>query len=512
MIGAAIDHVVSWFAPAAAARRKHARNVYSRFASRGYDAGSRDRLSANWLPSNQSPDLALSTDAATIRARARDLVRNNPYARGILFALVRNVVGCGIFPQANTGDEQLDESVEELFSRWARVADVSGRLTWWEIQRLAFQEVLEAGECLIHFTSVDDDRSRPLRFAVELIDADRIADDRYSAMKIASPNGNEIRRGVEIDAFGRPVAYWLYPRHPNDVNGLWTQAERFPADQFVHLFKCERIGQTRGVSMFAPVIQALKSLHYYTENELQASAVASCFTAAIKTMGGPADGGLLDTVDSDSSDTDGNQFEYLQPGMVARLLPGEEVEVINPSRPNNDASAWLTFLLRALATGVGLSYERMCRDYTQTNYSSARSSDLEDRREFRVQQDWVCSHMCDPVYLRFLEAAVDEAKIPATASELLSDYDTVTKHHWQKPGWEWVDPVKEFTASDQAVQANLSTLQDELGARGKDLRTVLEQRAKEKRLMREMGITEEMEDEGETDGETQGQVAAGQSE
>lgn len=506
--------MVSWFNPAAAARRRHARSVYEKISARAYDAAGTSRTGAFWQPTNQSPDLALSSDAAMIRARARDLVRNNHYARGILQALVRNVVGCGVFPQATTGAESLDEQIEDLFDRWAKVADAQGRLTWWEIQRLAYQEVREAGECLLHFTSVEEDRSRPLSLAVELIDADRLADDRYSAMRVTPANGNEIRRGVEVDARGRAVAYWIYPHHPNDVNGVWAQPERYDASEFVHLYKCERIGQTRGISMFAPVVTALKGLHYYQENELQASAVASCFTAAIKTLGGPADGGLLDTVDTNSSDTDGNQFEYLQPGMVARLLPGEEVEIINPARPNNDAHSWLTFMLRGLATGVGLSYERMCRDYTQTNYSSARASDLEDRRSFRVEQDWLCSHLCDPVYMRFIEAAVDEGKIAVSASELLSEYDTITAHHWQTPGWEWVDPQKEMTASQMAVSANLSTLQDELGARGKDLKTVLMQRAKEKQLLQDLGLQEEMQAEEQADSEeddAETQVSSGQA-
>lgn len=509
MIGATIDRMVSWFSPATAARRRHARSIYERIAGRGYDGATKDRTQGFWQPANQSPDLAMQSDATTIRARARDLVRNNAYAAGALRALVRNVVGRGIFPQADTGNETAGEQIEQLFERWNHTADAGGRLTFYDIQRLAYQEVLEAGECLIHFTTVDDDRSRPLRMALELVDADRLADDAFTAARIRSPEGNEIRRGVEVDALGRPVAYWIYPRHPNDINSIYESAERRPASEFLHLFKSERIGQTRGISIFAPVITWLKNLHYYTENELQASAVASCFTAAIKTMGGPADGSLLDTVDSDNTDTDGNTFEYLQPGMVARLLPGEEIEVVNPSRPNSDAEAWLTYLQRALATGLGLSYERMARDYTKTNYSSARNSDLEDRREFRVEQDWLCSHLCTPVYLRFLEAAVEEQEVPITASELLGEYPTVTKHYWQRPGWEWVDPEKEAKASQLAIQSNLSTLADELGQRGRDLNTTLKQRAKEQQMIADMGLQPQQQEESGDAAETQ--VASGQT-
>ena len=492
MIGRSLDRVISWFAPARAARRANARRVFSQVQRRGYDAAKHDRTNASWLASNSSADMELQSAASTIRARARDLVRNNAYARGVMKALVRNVVGCGFKPQARIdGQEEANREIEAVFGRWARVADAAGRLTLWEIQQLAYQEVKEAGECLIHFTRLENDRARPVSLAIEMIDADRIADDMQTFRK-SEQTENEIRRGVEVDSLGRPVAYYIYPYHPNDINGLWSTPQRVPADECLHLYKIDRIGQTRGVSMFAPVVGWLKQLGYYVDNELQASAVASCFTAAIKTLGGPADGGLLDTIDSDNTDTDGNTFEYLQPGMVARLLPGEEIETINPSRPNSSADAWINLMLRSIAVGSGLSYERMARDYTKTNYSSARSSDLEDRKEFRAEQEWLVHHLCEPIYERFIEAAVAEGKLEGLgAEELMEDYAGYTSHVWQRPGWEWVDPTKEAQASVLALEANLTTLADELGQRGRDLNDTLEQRAKERELIDALGLAPE---------------------
>lgn len=496
MIGESLDHLVSWFAPARAAKRSYARSVYHR-GRRGYDGAKNDRTNSNWRTENRSPDMELMTDANAIRARARDLVRNNAYAKGIVNALLRNVVGCGIVPQARVMNES-DESIEALndqfdtlFDRWARVADATGRLTFWEIQRLVYREVIEAGECLVHFTTVEDDRSRPVSLALELIDADRLAED-YLALRRASPAaGNEIRRGVEVDSLGRPVAYWLYPGHPADLYSGFVTPIRRPASEFLHLYKCDRIGQTRGVSLFAPLISWLKNLGYYVDNELQASAVASCFTAAITTLGGPADGGLLAADETSGSDSDANAFEYLQPGMVARLLPGEKLETVDPTRPNSSADAWINLMLRSMAVGAGLSYERMAKDYSKTNYSSARASDLEDRREFRADQEWLEYHLVGPVWQRFIETAVLEQKVSLPASALVSDYARYTAHAYQAPGWEWVDPVKEAQSSQLALQANLTTLADELGQRGRDLMDTLRQRQREKELLEEFGLAPE---------------------
>jgi capsid protein len=53
----------------------------------------------------------------------------------------------------------------------------------------------------------------------------------------------------------------------------------------IHLLDVDRIAQTRGVPMLAPVIEALKQLDRYAEAELMAAVVSAFFTVFIKTDG-----------------------------------------------------------------------------------------------------------------------------------------------------------------------------------------------------------------------------------
>jgi lambda family phage portal protein len=495
MIGEIIDRAVSWFAPASAARRAHARNVYRGVTGSGYEAGRASRSHNAWLPSNRSPDAELSATADSVRARARDLVRNNAYARGILNAIVRNVVGCGIRPQSRTmsGEEPnrvFNDVAEMLFYRWSKNCDIAGRLNFTEMQRAIIREVREAGECLIQFVE-SSDPLRPIPLALEMIDCDRIASDRLFPRGRNDQTGNAVRRGIEVDAQGRAVAYWIYSEHPNDITTTEWKATRIPAENILHLFHQERIGQTRGVSSFAHVIWWLKNLGYYVENEMQASAVSSCFTVAIKTVDAGLSGSLADAVDEENSDRAGNQFEYLQPGMVPRLLPGEDVAVINPTRNATQSGEWINLMLRSMAVGTGLSFERLSRDYSRTNFSSNRASDLEDRREFRAEQEWLIAHFCEPVWRRVLTSAVLAGLdgFPE-GGEFLANFDDWCEHVWLAPGWEWVDPQKEATASQVALASNLTTLADELASRGRDLTDTLRQRAYEKKLLDEFGLKE----------------------
>jgi len=493
-----VDKVIGYFSPGKALNRMQDRHAFNSAVAnqdtieRAYEAARIDRLNKSWKSYNRSADLELYSDADTIRARARDLVRNNAYARGIIRAKVRNIVGAGIKPQSRVKDsdgeqnETFNELIEEVWDRFQRKVDITGRQSFYEMQQTIISEVAEAGEILVQFVEVNDP-ARQIPFALELIDIDRLSNDE---LQINQATGNEIRRGVEIDANGKTVAYWLYPYHPNDIHTTHVMAERRPAENFIHLFRPNRVGQTRGVSDFAPIVMWLKNLDKYMDNELKSSTVASCFSVAIKTIGAGSDGGIMGPSTDDGTDENSNPFEYLEPALVARLFPGEEIQTIDPGRHQSEAIAWLTLMQRAMGVGTGLSYERLTRDYSQTNYSSNRASDLEDRREFRMEQQWLIDHFCIPVWERFVSLAVaNELEGMPESFEFIANFHKWTAHEWQPPGWEWVDPLKEVTATVMAVENNLSTLAKEnLKRDGSDWRQTLKQRGMERELQSNEGL------------------------
>ena len=233
----------------------------------------------------------------------------------------------------------------------------------------------------------------------------------------------------------------------------------------------------------------MRDLGVYVDNELQASAVASCFTVAIKSETGIT--GLSgNDGDDGASDSDGNPYEFLQPGLVMHLRPNESIESANPGRPNSASEPWINLMLRGIAVGTGLSYETVSRDYSKTNYSSNRASQLEDRRRFRCWQNYLKRNLCQQVWDRFVLLASMKGLdgFPSTA-ELLSARQTPAPVEHQATGWEWVDPTKEQAASEAAIVFNQSTYKDELGAKGKDWRRILRQRSIEQRLLRELELT-----------------------
>ena len=96
----------------------------------------------------------------------------------------------------------------------------------------------------------------PHGLALQAIDADLI-DETFNRPRRGSEN--EIRMGVEIDALGRPVGYWVW--NPGSASGLDLLRERYfvPASEMLHLYDPDRVNQTRGVTWVHSVIDLVKA-------------------------------------------------------------------------------------------------------------------------------------------------------------------------------------------------------------------------------------------------------------
>lgn len=491
-----LDKAISFFSPHAGLRRAQARKVL-----RSYQGGEANRLTNHKRPKNQAADSELMGPfgADALRAWARALVRDNAYAWNVVDTIVSNVIGDGITLQSTveTKDgediENVNDQRDKVFSKWCEVADINGELTFAEIQILAKREMVEAGEVLLRKINTPGKTyrgiTRPVPFALELIEADRLSLERDTfSTRVNRENGNRIIRGIELDDKGKPVAYWIYPEHPNSPYSVRNQTpERIVAAEIIHLYRKDRVGQTRGVSWFAPIMSWMRDLGVYVDNEIQASAVASCFGIVIKSE--TPIGSLLPPSDEDTTDDSGNSLEYLEPAMVSRLRPGESIESINPGRPNSASEPWINLMLRGICAGTGTNYEAIAKDFSKTSYSSSRSSKLEDRPRYKRNQNYIVNHLCLPVWDEFCNAAarVNLEGFP-TSVELLDDRRGVAPVEWQLPEQEWVDPTSEENAAQSSIDGFTNTFQNVLGSKGLSYRAVFYQRAKEEQLRLKLGL------------------------
>lgn len=491
--------LLSWITggrPKAKPLRGDGSQIWASGWNSGFEAAKRNRLTEDWSPGNLSPASIHRLDGRMLRERARDLVLNNPLAESGVSAYINNVIECGITPKPRFEDRGQRQQWVEAWDYWAEFeADSSGQQHLYELQALFLEEVIVAGGCLLHFTVLPTDqaRGRRSRAAVALIPEERFADDRdtFVGFRNRQKSANPITGGVEVDAAtGRPLAYWIYPTHPNATEpALGIDPIRLPADQCHYAFFRRRIGQFRGHTLLHAAIMWLWKLGYYTDNELMASAIKSCFSAVITTEEGGYDGLNDDDPDGPAKDDFGNKLEKLQPGIVSRLKPGEKIEGVGPNTPGGDSTPWLMLIQRSIASGINLSYEELCRDYSKGSFSSVRAAGNADKKRFRRMQKFVVTHFCQPVSRHFVHWQVMAGSdgFP-TRQEYSADPQQYLRLQWRAPGWTSVNPLDDAKANDVRLGNGTITRERILAEEGEDVEDTLDQLAREQDGIEQRGI------------------------
>ncbi|WP_447983791.1 phage portal protein [Nitrospira sp. Nam74] len=495
-----VDRGIEVLSPMWGLQRQRARTTLQLLSA--YRGATKDRLHSAWSPYGGSADADLLPELADLRERSRELNRNDAFAAAITDTVVANVIGTGLRPQAHIdrtvvtiADDlalQFEQQCERAWQRWIPHADAQNRLDFYDIQSLVYRQILENGEVIILPLMVVDDPSRPYSLALEIIEADRLA----TPSDLVSDRS--VREGVKLGSRGEPIGYYIRKAHPGDVDGALITNDTqeafnyYPAFNTVsgrpniyHLYRQKRPGQTRGEPFFAPVLAQFKDLGDYLEAEIVSARVGACFSAFI-TKNDPYAAAAGAT---DSQNTRGQRISSLEPGIIDYLAPGEKVEFASPNRPGGTFEPFTMVVLRSIGAALGLPLELVTKDFSKTNYSSARAAMLEARRFFKNAQQWLGTTLCQPVWEMVIYEAWLREDIPALNifSDLEADYLAA---RWIAPGWGWVDPVKEVDSSINSIKSGLSTLAEECAAQGRDWEEVAEQRAREQTKYKHLGLDE----------------------
>lgn len=439
-----------------------------------------NRLTSDWiLAPLESADQELGGDRDRLVGRARELVRNNAFAAHFVDLVADNVVGpAGIRLQARVRnaagefDTNVNAAIEAAWERWAEpgTATVDGRLSWVDVEQLAVRTLAQDGEALIRMVP----RFRnEFAFAVQVLDPDMID----TTLNRSRGTGiNEIRKGVEINEWGRPVAYWLWSQHPSEP-GRRTR-DQVSADEIIHLYLVRRPGQTRGVTWLAPIMSDMRMLAGYQEAELVAAR-----TAAAK-MG-------FFQQDPESAVADPTQAASREPvtmeadpGRMEILPPGYSFAAWDPQHPNSSFGAFLKTVLRSIASGMGVSYNSLTNDLESVNYSSIRAGLLMERDVWRRLQTWVAAQLHRRVYREWLKWALTAGALELPTAAVGAWFD----HQWLPRGWQWVDPEKDLTAAMLAIRAGLDSRTRLAAENGRDFEEILADLRRENMLADEYQV------------------------
>jgi lambda family phage portal protein len=497
-----LDRAIAYVDPVRAARRLAARGFMA--VAGGYLGARMDRpATREWLTRGQSADAALNPDLPLLRDRSRDLARNAPLAAGALVTVSENVIGRGLTLQARPDWKLLNMTVAEAKIWSSRVesefllfaegmdCDLTRRQNFYGLQKLCFRAVLESGDVIV-LLPMRQRSTSPYSLALQVIEADRLANPLGTLDGIPRSDGKIISSGVEVDADGCPQAYWILDRHPGGPQGMKAKAQRVPARSetldrrlVLHLFECLRPGQVRGVPWFAPVIETIKQLDRYTEAEVMASVLSAMITVFVKSdteEGMASMGAAAQTKAQKSSEV------QLGTGGIIDLAPDEDIASFAPNRPNQAFEPFLLAVLRQIGVALGLPFEVLVKHFT-ASYSAARAALLEAWKFYRNRRIFLAAHFCQPVYESWMEEAILLGRVDAPG---FFDDPAVRRAYllseWVGDAMPQIDPVKEVDAAAKRIEIEVSTLQDEtMQLTGKDWEDVHEQRVEEIRLQKADG-------------------------
>lgn len=481
-----------------------------------YRAASFDRQdTVDWIPAMGSADgdALPARDIAT--ARVREVVRNDPTARAAVTRLTDMLVGAGLRLSAKPDAAALDISPDAaralaiaMQREWRafaedprRTCDAQRRLSMNGLFRLSARSWFVAGEA----TSALDWKPGDQRYStcVLAIDPDRISNP------LGQIDTMTMRGGVQMDASGAPLGYHVREAHAGDwwaYGKAWTwkyveKATGWGRPVFIHAFEPDREGMTKAITPFAALVNLLRMVGKFADNELAAATANALFAAFVESPLSDEDIKQRLTPDGEISDRKSwmatlmrwyEKFPARIGGVrIPVMLPGSKISMNSSPRQTSSFHSFQTAFLQKIAASLDLSYEQLTMDWSRVNYSSARAALNEVWRSTQRGHKAFVEQYVTPIYYAVMEEAFDKGYLetPAGAPDFWTLPGAYLQARWIGPGRGVVDALKEAEAATMRIENFTSTIENECAERGLDYLEVLDQAQIENAELKARGLS-----------------------
>lgn len=398
----------------------------------------------------------------TTRNRARYEVGSDTYCNGMLSTVANDTVGTGPTLQMMTGSKEHDRVIETSFWKWTVAIDLARKL------RTMRRTKAVDGEA---FGSLFTNRQlrNPVRLDVRLLEAEMIASP------VLGMSVNSLTDGIILDDFGNPTAYTVLKEHPGERLSGSLDYEYVPAKEMVHLFNADRPGQIRGISEITPALPLFAWRRRYSLAVLSAAENAAHISWMLKTQQSISDPANLEPLDAIEAER----------GMGMTLPAGWEMQQLKAEQPTAQFDMFTKAIIREIARCLNMPFNIAAGDSSEYNYASGRMDHQIYVKAQRVERSYIELAALDVLLREWWREA---RLVPGELPESLRVHQSPLPHGWRWDGYEHVDPKKEAEAQAIRLESNTTTLAEEWGKVNKDWEEQLRQRAKEKALMRELGL------------------------
>lgn len=435
-----------------------------RLVRAGFDAAQTTKDNAkHWaLTDFCSADSEASPEVRSIlRRRSRYEILNNSYAKGLVQMLANDTIGTGPRLQFHSDYSELNERIENDFARWAEEARLPQKLRLMRIARC------QDGETFAVIGSNPKLDSK-IKIKLDVIEADQFQSDDF----IGEDDTTTVD-GIKYDAYGNPVSYRMTKYHPGDNRGNTSDYIDLPAENVIHTFVEYRPGLHRGVPELTAALHLFAQLRRYNLATLSAAEAAADFAAILYTDAPP---------DGETDAIEPLDAIPLERNMMLSLPAGWKMGQLDPKHPTANHGDFVKSVLSEIARCICATYGTVAGDFSGFNYASGRLDNQVYQKSILVDRAKWESEVLHPILKHWLRewSLVTGKTLPKNLS-----------CEWFWDGFMHVDPVKEASAQSIRLQNLTTTLADEYARTGQDYIKKLKQRAKELKLMQELGLVQE---------------------
>jgi lambda family phage portal protein len=317
----------------------------------------------------------------------------------------------------------------------------------------------------------------PVKLDLKLVEADHVSTPLALAMS-AQTNTEDYDDGIVFDKYGNPVEYHVLRYHPGDMWFTPNEYDRVPAEFVIHYFTAARPGQRRGIPDITPALPLFAQLRRYTLAVIAAAETAADFAGILYT-----------DVPPDGQAVEAEPFEpiELEKRALLTIPAGWKMSQLEAQQPSTTYAEFKHEILNEIARCLNMPYNVAAANSSSYNYASGRLDYQVYYKAIRVERSAIERVVLSKILRAWLrEASLVYNNVPA---QLFTEVPAVA---WFWDGQEHVDPVKEAQAQQIRLANHTTTLAHEYARMGRDWQEALRQRARELQLMRELGLTDQV--------------------
>jgi len=338
--------------------------------------------------------------------------------------------------------------------------------------RIAQCETGEAFAIPITNPNVDS----PVQMDLKVIEADQVT--APWSLKTRPDDDTQVD-GIVFDEYGNPARYYVLRYHPGDGpswSGPKPDYDVLSARDVIHLFWVDRPGQVRGIPEITSSVSLFAILRRYTLAVLGAAEQAAL------------PGGVVHTDATADPDTDVEPMDQIEldRGTWLTMPLGWRISQVKAEQPTTTYGDFKHEVINESARPLDMPYNIAAGNSSGYNYASGRLDHQSFFKAIRIDQNHLEDLVVDRVFSWWLnEAVLIEGYLP----QWVRQRGVYLPRQWFWDGYEHVDPAKEANAQGTRLANHTTTLAAEYAKQGLDWEEELRQRARELKLMRELGLT-----------------------